>query len=103
MRTYEAAPGKMSALHRRFQESALRLFEKHGIKAIGFWEVIVGTINVLYFILAYENMDHREKAWGVFSSDPEWIEARKESEKEGPLVQRTTNMLLRPTPYSPLK
>lgn len=36
-------------------------------------------------------------------SDPEWIKARRETEKEGPLVQSVTNMFLGPTSYSSLK
>ncbi len=102
-RVYEVVPGKMNALHDRFQKITLKFFEKHGIKVVGFWEAIVGTSNTLYYMLAYENMAHREKAWNAFISDPEWIKARQETEKEGPLVQRVTNMLLRSTPYSPIK
>jgi len=102
-RVYEVVPGKMNALHDRFQKITLKFFEKHGIKVVGFWEAIVGTSNTLYYMLAYENMAHREKAWNAFISDPEWIKARQETEKEGPLVQRVTNMLLRSTPYSPTK
>jgi len=102
-RVYEATPGKMSALHDRFQNVTLKLFEKHGIKVVGFWEVVIGTSNTLYYMLAYESMAQREKAWNAFMADPEWIKARRESEKDGPLTQRVVNMLLRPTAYSPLK
>jgi len=102
-RVYEAVPGKMNALHDRFQKITLKLFEKHGIKVVGFWEVIVGTSNILYYMLEYENMAHKEKAWNAFMSDPEWQKAREETEKEGPLIQKVTNMLLKPTPYSPMK
>ena len=102
-RIYEAVPGKMGALNDRFQKITLKLFEKHGIKVVGFWETVVGTSNNLYYMLAFENMAHREKAWNAFIADPEWIKARQETEREGPLVQRVFNMLLRPTSYSPMK
>jgi hypothetical protein len=36
-------------------------------------------------------------------SDPEWLEKRAETEKNGPLVQRVENMLLSPTAYSKVK
>jgi hypothetical protein len=101
-RIYEVMPGKMGALNDRFQKITLKFFEKHGIKVIGFWEAIIGQSNTLYYMLAFENMAHREKAWSAFMSDPEWLKARQETEKEGPLVQRVSNMLLRPTSYSPL-
>jgi len=102
-RIYEAFPGKMTALHDRFQKFTLRLFQKHGIKVVGFWETIVGTSNTLFYMLAFESMAEREKAWNAFVADPEWIEAKKVTEKDGPLVQRVINTLLGPTAYSPLK
>ena len=97
------ALGKMEALHERFKNVTLRLFEKHGIKVIGFWEADIGTTGILYYMVAYESLAHRERAWNAFMTDPEWIEARKESEREGRLVKSVRNMILRPTPYSPLK
>lgn len=102
-RIYDVTPGKMDALHARFQNITLRLFEKHGIKAVGFWEAVVGTTNILYYMLAWENMAHREKAWNSFASDPEWIKAKQDSEKDGPLTWKVTNMFLRPAPYSSMK
>ena len=38
LRTYYAAPGKMEALHARFRDHTLKLFEKHGMKVEGFWK-----------------------------------------------------------------
>jgi hypothetical protein len=102
-RVYEILPGRMANINNRFANITLKLFQKHGIKVIGFWEAVVGTSNTLYYMLAFENMAHREKAWNAFASDPEWIKARAESEKDGPIVSRVYNMLLRPTSYSPLQ
>jgi hypothetical protein len=102
-RVYEILPGRMANINNRFANITLKLFQKHGIKVIGFWEAIVGTSNTLYYMIAFENMAHREKAFNAFASDPEWIKARAESEKDGPIVSRVYNMLLRPTPYSPLQ
>lgn len=102
-RIYEVMPGKMGALHERFRSVVLKLFEKHGIKVVGFWEAVVGPSSTLFYMLAYDDMAHREKAWSAFQSDPEWLKARQETEKNGPLTQRVVNMLLRPTDYSPMK
>jgi len=102
-RVYEILPGKMANINNRFANITLKLFQKHGIKVIGFWEAVVGTSNTLYYMLAFEDMAHREKAWNAFASDPAWIKARAESERDGPIVSRVHNMLLRPTSYSPLQ
>ena len=102
-RVYEIMPGKMANINNRFANITLKLFQKHGIKVIGFWEAIVGQSNTLYYMVAFNDMAHREKAWNAFASDPEWIKARAETEKDGPIVSRVYNMLLRPTSYSPLQ
>ena len=102
-RIYEVMPERMRALHNLFENTTLRLFEKHGFRVIGFWEAVVGTTNVLYYMLAWESMAHMEKAWNAFRSDPEWVSARKEAMQNGPLTKRAVNMILRPTPYSPMK
>ena len=102
-RVYEAVPGKMAALHNRFRNITLNLFQRHGIKVVGFWEAVIGASNTLYYMLAWENMAQREKDWNSFQSDPEWIKARQETEKDGPIVQRIFNTLLAPTPYSPMR
>jgi hypothetical protein len=54
-------------------------------------------------MIAWEDASQMERAWNAFRSDPEWLRARQETEREGPLVERIHNILLRPTPYSPMK
>lgn len=103
LRVYEAVPGKLPALHRRFRDVTLRLFERHGLKVVGFWDVAIGTSNQLIYMLEFEDLAQRERAWQAFQSDPEWQEARVKSEEAGPLVARITNTILRPTSYSPLR
>ena len=39
----------------------------------------------------------------AFMADPDWLAARAETEKNGPLVERVENMLLAPTAYSTVK
>lgn len=100
-RRYQAMPGKMGALNARFANHTLRLFQKHGIRVVGFWEAYIGTSNVLHYILAYDSLDARQKAWDAFTSDPEWLQARAESEKDGPLVAQLHAEIWKATPYSP--
>ena len=102
-RIYEIPAGKMQNINNRFANVTLKFFEKHGIKVIGFWEAVVGTNNTLYYMIAFNNLAHREKAWDAFASDPAWLKARTESEKDGPIVLRVHNTILKPTPYSPLQ
>ena len=104
-RIYEAFPGRLEALNERFSKITLKYFEKQGIKVIGFWTALVGTSNILYYMIAFDDLAHREKAWNAFSTDPDWVKARRETEEKsgGPLTERIVNMILKPTDYSPLK
>lgn len=102
-RVYEIMPGKMPAIHERFANVTMRLFEKHGMKVVGFWQTAVGDNSQLVYILAFDDLNHMERAWREFTQDEEWQRAKRESEKEGPLVARVRNTVLRPTPYSPLQ
>lgn len=104
LRTYEAMPGKLPALHRRFAEHTIKYFEKHGIKVIGFWTYLFGGPNdQLVYMLAYDNLAARERAWAAFQQDEEWLRVRAETERDGILVARLTAQILQPTPYSPLQ
>ena len=102
-RIYDAVPGKMDALNNRFASLTLQLFKKHGLKVIGFWQAVKGTSNVLYYMLAFDDLAQREKAWNAFRSDTEWIQGQAESELDGPLVAKVTSSILSPTNYSPLQ
>lgn len=104
LRIYEAMPGKMAALQQRFADHTVRLFEKHGMKVIGFWTNYVGgPSNQLIYMLAYEDLAERERCWAAFAADPEWQKAREESERDGPLTARIMSSFLRPTRFSPLQ
>ncbi|MEI6137049.1 MAG: NIPSNAP family protein [Chloroflexota bacterium] len=104
LRTYAAMPGKMPAMQARFRDVTMALFEKHGIKNIGYWTNTVGGRNdEMIYMLAFEDMAHRERAWGAFQADPDWQKERAASEVEGPLVHHIENRFLAPTSFSPLK
>jgi hypothetical protein len=40
---------------------------------------------------------------GTFGADPEWLTARAETEKNGPLVASISNQFLVPTSFSSVK
>jgi len=107
MRTYHVADGKMDALHARFRDHTLRLFKKHGIESVGYWTVSAksgeGPKNTLVFILAYPSKEEQPKRWQAFASDPEWVKAKNESERDGPLVAKVEQTFMAPTDYSPVK
>ena len=104
LRIYRCMPGRLPALNKRFEGTTLKMWEKHGIRQVGFWTVLVGSTNHdLYYLLEWESLAEREKKWNAFMSDPDWIAARTESEKDGPILLHTTNYILQPTSYSKIR
>ncbi len=104
LRVYHTVPGRLPALVKRFDTVTCRLFEKHGIKQVGFWTVAIGESNSdLVYMLQWESSADRDKKWSAFAADPEWIEARAKSEADGPIVASITNSILTPTSFSTLK
>ncbi len=71
-RVYTVEPGKMEALHRRFATRTIALFEKHGMKVIGFWEPEGRQDDELVYMLGFHSEEQMEKAWREFAEDPEW-------------------------------
>jgi len=103
-RVYEIAEGKRAALHERFANHSVRLFEKHGMGIVGFWEGKFGGRGVaICYILSFTDQSHLDRAWRDFREDPEWQLVKAESERNGPLVDKITSTTLTPTDYSPLK
>jgi len=61
-------------------------------------EPVIGTGLQVVYVLEWGSLAEREERWEAFQSDPEWIAARTESEKDGPLLTGLTNTILREIP-----
>ena len=104
MRVYHCVSGRLPKLLKRFETTALRIWAKHGIKQAGFFTTQVGQSNQdLTYLLQWESMAERETKWTAFQSDQEWISARDETEKDGPIIASITNQFLQPTSFSSVK
>ena len=102
MRVYYAAPGKLDALHARFRDHTTKLFEKHGLKNVGYF-VPAGENperKLVYFISA-PSRKARDESFKNFIADPAWKTAAAESEKNGRLVDKIESHFLTATDYSP--
>jgi hypothetical protein len=104
LRIYTAVTGRLPDVVKRFDTITLGMWEKHGIKQAGFWTTLVGpSSNDLIYLLAWESMADRETKWNAFATDPAWLAAKAETEKNGPIVQTIANSFLQPTSFSSVK
>ena len=102
LRTYTASPGKMPELQKRFRDHTIRIFEKHGIKSIGYW-VPEKQPDTLVYLVVHPSRKAADKAWAAFIADPEWQKVFRESQKSGSLTKKVERVYLNPTDFSPLK
>ena len=102
MRVYYATEGKLNALHGRFRDHTVKLFEKHGIKNVGYFvpEGENPERKLIYFI-KHKDKAARGASFKSFGADPEWQKAVKASEANGKLVAKIDEIFLTTTDYSP--
>ena len=120
-RIYKLHPGKLKAFKRRFREVSVPRFKLHGIRLRGFWEIgkfceqtpqvsaggVVlpafgaefGQDDVAYLV-EFDSVEERDAAWQAWVLDPEWLEAKRASEADGPLVAEESCFLLSPVSYA---
>ena len=104
LRVYHCVPGRLPDLLKRFDTITLKLWEKHGIRQAGFWTTLVGESNQdLTYFLQWETLAEREQKFTAFGADTEWLKARAETEKNGPIVASISNSFLAPTSFSSVK
>ncbi|NIP97227.1 MAG: NIPSNAP family protein, partial [Akkermansiaceae bacterium] len=77
------------------------IFEKHGIRNIGYWVPVDNKENKLVYVVSYPGREAREKSWKGFFADPDWTRAYQASTKDGALVKKVVSQFLTPTDYTP--
>ena len=101
LRTYHAAEGKLDALHARFRDHTLKLFEKHGIENLLYTVPKENRQNQLVYFVAYPSREARSASWKAFLADADWKAAKAASEVEGKLVAKVENRFFTAAGYSP--
>ncbi len=104
LRVYRCVPGRLPALLKRFDTITLAIWQRHGIRQLGFWTTIIGDSNQdLHYILAWQSLAERETKWTKFQNDPEWIAKRAETEADGAIVANIVSQMLQPTSFSAIQ
>jgi hypothetical protein len=106
LRTYYCFPGKMPNLQQRFTNHTMKLFTKHNITNIAYWNAVDSAGNPpskLVYMIAYPNGNDPKTLWQAFATDPVWLKAKEESEKDGKIVEKVESVFLKPLDYSKIK
>ncbi len=106
LRTYHSPTYRqLRALHERFAGAEIKIFHRTGVHPIFYSSTLAGqNMPNLTYVIPFENLAEREKAWAAFGADPEWIRVRAESiEKHGQISSYSQISLYRAAPYSPIQ
>ena len=102
LRTYVAKEGKIENLLTRFRDHTCKLFEKHGMKNIGYW-TSADNPGTLIYVISHKDRETAKANWAAFQKDPDWVKAKTESEANGPILEKITSVFMNPTDFSKLK
>lgn len=105
LRTYTTYEGKLPNLLARFRDHTTQLFEKHGMKNIGYWVPTdePRSKNTLIYMLEHKSREAAKKSWDGFRNDPEWIKVRDASEANGKINEKVESVYMEATDFSKLK
>jgi len=107
LRTYES--NNSATLRRKvkmFEEGGeLGIFRRVGIRPVFFGMAIAGTnLPNLSYLVCYDDLAGREKAWRTFLADPEWVKLRgTPGLSDAEIVSNISNVMLRALPFSPVR
>lgn len=105
LRTYTTLPGRLDALHTRFADHTIVLFERHGMTNVGYFSPQDSPLadNTLIYILAHDSREAAAASWAAFGADPEWQRVAEESQRDGRIVEKVERIYLGATAYSQMR
>ena len=116
LRTYTTTPGRLGNLNARFRDHTLRLFEKHGMTNVCYWNLAADqkgaksrlvADNTLIYLLTHKSEEAAKASFDAFRADPAWTAAKAASEQKagGSLTvpEGVKSEFLRPTDYSSVR
>lgn len=106
VRMYES--NNLTTLRRKikmFNEGEAGIFKRLGMQPVFFGETIIGANQPnLVYMLSYEDLAARDKAWKAFGADEEWKKLRETpGYSDAEIVSNISNYLVSPLPFSPIR
>jgi hypothetical protein len=104
LRTYEShnEAANLKKIEMFEKAGEIAVFRRVGLNPVFFGRNVVGTLlPSLTYMLVFADAAAREKAWGTFGADPEWVKIRSTpGYGNAEILTNIHNVLLRPTDYS---
>ena len=86
LRTYTATKGNLGNLNDRFKDHTMKLFEKHGMTNVVYWNVLKGQKDddkMLVYLLAHKSQDAAKKSFDDVPQGPGLDRGQGRQREEG--------------------
>jgi hypothetical protein len=106
MRTYESNTSlTLQRKVKMFGDGEIGIFKRLGMNPVFFGQTRFGrNVPSLTYMLAYDDLAHRDTVWKAFGADPQWQKLRAQPGlADAEIVSNISNTILRPTSYSQVK
>lgn len=106
LRKYQSPTARQwKLLHERFAGPEIKIFHRVGIHPLFYSSTVFGRGRPdLTYLIPFDSLAAREKAWTAFGSDPEWVKVRAESIARGGQISAVSDIsLYRAAAYSPVR
>jgi hypothetical protein len=106
LRSYHSPTARQwKLLHERFAGPEVKIFHRLGIHPLFYSTTVFGRGRPdLTYLIPFDSLAAREKAWTGFGADPEWIKVRAESIAKGGQISAISDIsLYRAAAYSPIR
>jgi hypothetical protein len=106
MRVYHSPSWQhLKYLHERFAGPETKIFQRVGVNPIFYTSCVIGkNMPNLTYMIPFDSLAARERAWNAFSADMEWTKVRAESiAQHGQVTVNNLISIYRATAYSPIR
>ncbi|MDQ3012267.1 MAG: NIPSNAP family protein [Acidobacteriota bacterium] len=106
LRTYESRNAfSLRNKVEMFNQEEIKIFRASGFAPIFFGEGVVGTrLPSLTYLIGFDNMAARDKAWATFVASPDWVRVKtRPGWTDAEAVSNIHASFLRPTNYSHIR
>ena len=106
LRMYESNTG--ATLRRKinmFETGEIAIFRRLGMRPVFFGETIAGShMPNLVYMLSFDDIAHRDRAWKAFGADDEWKKMREApGNNDAEIVSNISNWIVTPAAFSPIR
>lgn len=106
LRTYESRNAfSLRNKVEMFNQEEIKIFRASGFAPVFFGEGVIGTrLPSLTYMIGFDNMAARDKAWGTFGASPDWARVKtRPGWTDAEAVSNIHASFLRPTSYSQIR